>query len=156
MIVLLPTKGVSGCLDVAGGGASRFMSLGPFPSGNVLRRVTATAAMQGEAGGPELRFQVAVVGSATGSDAVFAAGVPLLSFGNKLISGAPCVSVVMDSSGSARYEFFPGWEFQTGAQWLLVRATLVNVGSVVSLFVSAEVWRVVRVGELTARIGVAS
>jgi hypothetical protein len=155
MSILVPTKGLSGYLDVTLGGVTHFLGLGPFPAGSILRRVSTTVTMSGEAGGPELKFQIAVVSSADLNRGVFAAGVPLLEYANKVLDGVPCVVVDAVQSLAARYEWFPGWEFQTGSQWVLVAASLVATASYANLFVSCEVQRVVRrLEELVGRGGV--
>ena len=145
-LVLLPAKGSAGFRNILAA-ATDFMALGPFAKGHILRRVTVTAGGSGEAGPPPLNFSLAVCGGPGLSQANFGSGISLIDFSDNIDAGDLMVLLGPIQSFYARYEFFPGWVFGTGAQWLLVKAG--NAGAVLAqqVFVSCEVWRLARFSE---------
>lgn len=141
MPALIPTKGAAGSRNLGIATGVEFFALGPFSKGSILRRVSVVIGMVGEAAVQVVQFHMAVTASADPTAQNFDGGNPLLDFGDTNLSGRPSVIVGAIQSLAAQFEFFPGWLFDSGAQWLLVRANNLGVAVTAQIFVACEVWR---------------
>lgn len=138
---LVPGRGASGSFRLDTGGGTELLAIGPFPAGSYLRRLSVTVVLVGEAGVQTVAWGAAVTSSGDPTTGNYDAGTALIDRVDSLITGRPLVVAEAIQTISIPYEVFPGWRFQTGANWLTVLGVNFSANVEAGLFVAVEVWR---------------
>ncbi|MFQ5591973.1 MAG: hypothetical protein ACE5HE_12475 [Phycisphaerae bacterium] len=123
------------------GASPKYGALGPLSDGDIIRRVLVTVILdQAETFG----FAPALCRSPSATLENLDSGVPLISrsdeTSNVLFGSTPAVRDTFSSTGTMRFEFFPGARVSGGPGWIIYEyftGAVFNVG----IMLSFEIWR---------------
>lgn len=127
--------------SITSNGQSDYRALGPFSAGSIIRRISIDLSVTADAGGSDIQFGATAGGGIGENIASFLTGVSLVDRSDQLIGVVPSLRWFGVAEFHHRSEVYPGFEFQTGAGYVICSVVNASVSASATVNVAVEAVR---------------